>query len=309
MALERVNVTVVTYNRPELTLRCLDSLRRVTARPMTLTVVDNASEAPLQAELIALFRNGGIDRLVLNKRNMGVSVAANLGWALTPSPWYCKVDNDIIARDPNWLDALVSLADEGHFAMSAYKLCPWHETHPASLPSGLAFEATGACGGGCVLIPRAAHEKLGFWNEDYRYGWEDLEYGNRAVQAGFSLAYTADASLVEHAGPAVDNTLAAYQQAKLGCAQADSGPLGLFLQNMVMFELGVRPLFVTRRYSAALREENGVTVAEYTPDPAYETVRVRQKLFRERFIKGHDSGILYLDIPGIASKVKNFDKH
>ena len=289
-----VAVTVVTYNRPDLTLRCLRSLREKTTRPFSQTVVDNGSEEPLRQDLLALHADGLIDALYLNRRNMGVSVAANLGWAQTDADYYIKLDNDIIIKNPNWLDALVNLAAEGGFAATAYRLCTWHQTSPAVLPSGRAYQATGAVGGGCVCIPRAAHETLGFWNEDYLYGWEDLEYGNRAVQAGFSLAYTADEDLVLHAGPPVDDMLSTYQNAKMDRTLAASGPVGLFLLNMAMFEMKLRPLYVTRKFIPEIENNHGLFHVRYRLDPAYAPIVTRQNLFRERFIAGHDGNDLYL---------------
>ncbi len=290
------NVTVVTYNRPELTFRCLTALREVTARPISLTVVDNGSEKPLRDELMRLRETGVIDKLYLNRRNMGVSVAANLGWAQTDADHYVKLDNDIIVQDPAWLDELAALAEEGGFAMSGYRLCAWHQTSPALLPSGRKFQATKAVGGGCVLIPRAAHAKLGFWNEDYLYGWEDLEYGNRAAQAGFNLAYAANDALVLHAGPPVDETLPEYRQTKQERTETTFGPQGLFHLNMAMFELGLRPLCVTRKFVPEVTGEGGLFEVKYRLDPAYAPITARQNLLREHLSVSENSTDVYLNL-------------
>ncbi len=299
-----VSVTVVTYDRPDLTLRCLEALREKTARPFSLTVVDNGSEAGLRAELAGLHGAGCIDKLYLNRRNMGVSVAANLGWAQTDADHYVKLDNDIIVQDPAWLDELAALAEEGAFAMSGYRLCSWHGTSPARLPSGREYQATGACGGGCVLIPRAAHARLGFWNEDYLYGWEDLEYGNRAAQAGLGLAYAADDAAVLHAGPPADESLARYRQDKRDRTEAAFGPLGLFQLNMVMFEMNLRPLYVARKFIPELREQDGVFHVSYRLDPAYAAITTRQNLLRERFAAEGEGADIHIKLPGTSNKAE-----
>ncbi len=293
-AIPTVAVTMVVYERQALTLRCLEALRQNTARPFSLTVVDNGSSPALRDSLRRLKSDGLIDNLFFNRRNMGVCVAANLGWSLCESDYYLKLDNDVLARSPLWLDRLVDTAEEGGFAVTAFRLCAWHGADQATLPSGRAYLATGAVGGACALIPRRIHEELGFWNEDYSYGWEDLEYGNRAALAGHKLAYALPEDAVEHLGPEADNRLREYQAAKDSKVKDTSGPLGLFLLNTMMFELKLRPLRVERKFLPEFLPDGAVS---YKINPDYQNILVRQKLFRERFVSSANGNDIYLKNP------------
>lgn len=288
---------MVTYNREEVTLRCIRALREKTARPFTLTVVDNKSAPAMRENLLALHDEKAIDRLFFNGRNMGVSVAANLGWALSieeGARWYLKMDNDILVKSPGWLDHLVSLAEEGGFGAVAYKLCSWHETTGATLPSGLFYHKTEAVNGGCILLPSQTHDALGFWNEDYLYGWEDLEYGNRLGQAEGKMAYAISDDMVEHLGPEADRQIEGYQEGKNKMAAETKDARSLFLLNMAMFEMGLRPLKVERKFLPDLSNPLQVT---YRSNPAYRQIITRQNLFRQRFIKGQDGGDIFLNLP------------
>ncbi len=298
----QTGVTVVTYNRTELTLRCLRALRQVTAASFHLTVVDNGSEPALVEALQRLQADGEIDVLIRHRRNMGVSVAANTGWESVPSSCYVKLDNDILIRHPGWLDALKDLAEEGGFGATAFRLCSWHTTEPARLPSGRPYQATGAVGGGCILIPRATHEALGFWNEDYVYGWEDLEYSNRILQAGRGIAYVQDDGMVEHLGPDQDARLPEYRQTKKARAGTTSGPKALFLLNTAMFEMNLRPLNVIRKFLPHFQPDGTVT---YTQNPEYKGILTRQNLFRRQFIKHASEDDVYLDLPFLDGGKRN----
>ena len=289
-----VTVTMVTYNRAELALRCLQELRHTTARPFHLTVVDNGSAPDFQDALRQLHVSGGIDTLVCHQRNMGVSVAANTGWDSTQSRYYVKMDSDIMVKASGWLDELVNLAEEGSFWATAYRLCSWHETQQAVLASGRAYQATGAAGGGCILIPRTTFDTVGYWNEDYIYGWEDLEYGNRVHLANGSLAYVADESQVDHLGPEQDTRLPGYQDTKDARAATTQGPKALFLLNTTMFELGLRPVKVIRKF---LPRQNANGLVTYIQNPEYKPIITRQNIFRQQFIQKEDGEDLYLDLP------------
>ena len=292
-----VCITMLVHNRADLTLRCLHALRDRTARPFFLTVVDNASEEPLRDALRRLHSDGFIDSLILHRRNMGVSVAGNAGWAAASHPYYVRMDNDILVRDSGWLDALVERADEGSFGAVAYKFRAWHQTRASFLPSGLAYEATDAVNGGCILVPRRIHERLGFWNEDYLYGWEDLEYGNRIRLVGESLACIQTDSFVEHLGDAADELLPEYREMKRVRTRSTFGADSLFLLNTAMFELNLRPLRVIRKFLPHLGAD-GITT--HTINPEYKAVIARQNLFRKEFLEKHRDGDIHLKMPDSA---------
>jgi glycosyltransferase involved in cell wall biosynthesis len=259
-------------------------LRQNTAHPFFLTVVDNGSDTAMQEELRKLEAGGVIDQLFLHKRNMGVSVAANTGWQASLCPYYIKMDNDILLLKADWLDSMLALCEEEDFSAVAFKLCAWHGSRASISPLGKRYEATEALGGGCVLIPRGTHETLGFWNEDYLYGWEDLEYGNRIRLAQGRMAYLPPDGRVEHLGADDPVRRSAYQNSKNCMAGTLAGPESLFLLNTAMFEMNLRPLRVIRKFLPSLEDDGFVS---YSANPEYASILTRQTLFRERFVSGY----------------------
>lgn len=282
-----VTVVVVTWNRLELTRRCLESLMATKAPWWRLVVVDNGSEDGSPEYLRALRRRGGLDGFVALRGNMGVAAAQNLGWAMFPGTHYVKVDNDVVAEHPAWLEALVDAAagtdGEGKaVGMAGYRLCPWHEGEEIRLADGRPFLRGTTCGGGCVCIPAAAHERLGFWNEDYSpYGYEDNEYGFRANQAGLITGYVPlpHVSTLDAKGGEAERE-DAYTRNKLRGVNTERAR-NLWFINLFLFKNGLRPLRVTPRYRVEPCPRNLGAGEEATPrfhpDPAYREILAMQK--------------------------------
>ena len=86
------NVTVTSFNRLQSTVACINALKKTRCPGWHLTVVDNNSVDGSVAYLQGLYNDGVIDSLLLCKRNVGVAVAANLGWAAVPALYYVKLD-------------------------------------------------------------------------------------------------------------------------------------------------------------------------------------------------------------------------
>ena len=68
---------------------------------------------------------------------------------------------------------------------AAYKT--WHH---------LSVESTGRLDfitGACALFTRDLYEAIGGWDEDFPFGWEDVDFSLRALEAGFRLRLAAKA--------------------------------------------------------------------------------------------------------------------
>lgn len=249
----RVNITVVTHNRLPLTRLCLESLLPTLPPPgpggVSVHVVDNGSTDGTPEYLRALVARYPQVRLRALTYNMGVAVAANLGWAAQDAEYYLKLDNDMRIIHPDWLDVLLSTAARNpEVGMVGHQVCDWHKTAPVTLPGGPFIESD-CSGGACVLIPRHIHQRFGFWNEDYgKYGFEDLEYGLRVSLGGYRIGYAAAPPCVEHLGyvnGAIDPVREIHKQSSL---QHETSGEKLYVLNRFLFEHGIRPLHVARKY-------------------------------------------------------------
>lgn len=81
---------------------CLASVIKHSDREFDLLVIDNGSQSNVTNFLIDLKKNGFIDHLILNQRNLGLSGALNIAFLAAPGK-YIAFSNDDIFFHPNWL--------------------------------------------------------------------------------------------------------------------------------------------------------------------------------------------------------------
>ena len=245
----RVNVIITTFNRINLTRICLETLLQTTGPQCGITVVDNASSDGTIPYLETMAARSDRIKIYRLARNMGVSVGVNLGLAVADADYHVKLDNDIELRKPGWLEEMIAIAGGNpEVGLVGYQLCAWHKTERVTLGSGHAFRKSGACNGGCLLIPRKTFEVCGFMCEDYgKYGFEDLDYGNRVLMGGQSIGYVDDDSAVKHLGAEQEINC---EQERMKTATRTSALAGekLYLLNKLLLEQGIRGRYVTRKY-------------------------------------------------------------
>ena len=243
-----VNITMPVFNRPELTLRTIESVARLTDHPLVLTVVDNGSDADLAARLLELHAAGAIHKLFTFTRNMGVASAVNLGWQRTEAAYYLKLDNDIEILRPDWLSQLVETADAvPEVGVVAYRFVQEKLCRAARTADGRNLLLTSGCNGACVLVRRDVRERLGYFCEDYgMYGEEDADFGYRIQLAGLLNAYLSDEGMVrQQSEPAA---VRRYDHLKRRTTRQAN--FLRFLTNKHCYREGIRPLRVERKFES-----------------------------------------------------------
>ncbi len=268
----RAHIGVVCWNRLELTRLCLASLLQKTPPGYGLTVVDNGSTDGTQEFLQMLAAAHPHMRLHLLRRNMGVAVASNLAWDdAADADFYVKLDNDVEVLDPQWLNRLMRmLADNPCLGMAGYRLCAKHEGAPLPLADGSNALEVACCNGACACIPRAVHERLGFWNEGFgRYGYEDLEYSWRARKAGYTLAYAPQQDALRHHGAEPEFVDPEQEQSKKSSHTSDISGTKAYLLYLLLYEQGVIPLKADRKY-LPVKDAAGLT---FTLNPACKALQ------------------------------------
>lgn len=293
-----INITVVTCNRLSLTKRCLESLYALTREEHVVTVVDNASADGTRSFVEDFVRDKPHMRLIALRRNMGVAVAANVGWASVDADFYLKLDNDIQILRPDWLQALLRILRDppgrkSEVGIVGHRVIPWHSGTVLPLRNSACMLSSFGCNGACVLIPRQTHKQLGFWNEDYgKYGFEDLEYGNRVLLLGQLIGYHPEDGFVRHLGYADESVIdQAYERFKKSCHESPTTGQKLYLINKFLFESGVRPLYVQRRYLPA-----GADGTRFLVNPAYAAITRLQNELLGKIDYSVDADRIALDL-------------
>lgn len=276
-SLPGVTIVTVTYNRLQVTRECVEHLRANTLHPFVLIAVDNDSQDGTVPYLLEAASKGLVDRVVLLDRNYGVAPASNTGWELCETPYYMKLDNDMLVQKPGWLQDMVTIAHaerESDFGVISYSF--WQKFFrrkfgdfpEKTLPSGhrvLTCYRDACLDGGCVLISDIVHREFGFWCEDFgQYGAEDADYGMRMNMGGRKNYYMPQMDRIVHSHQRESSEYKSFKDSK---HHQNIAPLGNASVNIELYNRRLRPFKMRRRYQTIF-ESDGIH-ARLVPDPDY----------------------------------------
>jgi GT2 family glycosyltransferase len=234
-----VVVVVLSFNKREDTLRCLESVGRMRYRPREVVLVDNGSTDGT-ADAVALAHPGV--HQVRSPVNLGAAGGRNLGLRYAerfPYAYLLFLDDDAVA-DERLAEELVAAlrgdAAAGLATPKAYRAgAPGVIASAGGMhvrlgrglivdvgrgqPDAGQFDRTTlveSCVGFAVLARRAVLEATGGFDEAFNpYGWEEVDFSLRARAAGYAIRY-APRAVVHHAGgtPGRGRRLPEYERGK-----------------------------------------------------------------------------------------------
>jgi GT2 family glycosyltransferase len=213
-----VTAIVLNWNGLADTRECLHSLRAAHYPKLSVVVVDNGSRGDEASALAAEF--GDFIDLIRLPENRGFAGGANAGIerALASAPDYVLLLNNDTIVDPDFVGALVEEAQR-HNDVAAVNPRTYFYDNPrkiystggsVSLWRGVAQQVgrgetdhgqfneparRGYADGVCMLIPRAAIEKVGLLDEQYFAYWEETDWCIRARELGLHCYYAPQARI------------------------------------------------------------------------------------------------------------------
>lgn len=213
----RVSIVILNWNSYQVTLDCLLSLRKMDYRNFEVVLVDNGSVDGSPAKLQ---ENVPEIRLIRNAANLGFAGGCNVGMrdALHRGADYILLLNNDTIVAPDFLSQLVRVAesDEKIGAVSPKVL---FFDHPDRLnyaggehtlwrlfPKALGLRQfddgrydklreVSFLTGCALLIKAGVVRKIGVMEEIYFHFYEDIEWSQRTVQAGFKALYVPAAKI------------------------------------------------------------------------------------------------------------------
>jgi GT2 family glycosyltransferase len=217
-----ISVMVTNYKRPDLLLRCLESLedccQRVRAQ---VVVVDNGSgdeSCELVPERFPHFC------LVSLEKNVGYPAAVNAGLRVATGEWVLTLNNDTVVESDalekllavaSSSDDIGSLAAQQRFLSYPQIIYSAGVTvdrrgqaadrligHPVEDSEHEPVEVFGACGA-AALYRRTMLEELGGFDERFLFGLEDVDVSWRGRMSGWRCLYVPDAVVYHDLGATV----------------------------------------------------------------------------------------------------------
>jgi N-acetylglucosaminyl-diphospho-decaprenol L-rhamnosyltransferase len=173
-----VSLIVVTYDSAALLPAFFMALATTIYAPYEVLVVDNASQDGTPALVAERYPQA---RLLANSQNLGFGRACNQGARAARGDLLVFLNPDVIVT-PGWLTILARRAAE---YPDAAIICPT-TLYPGQPPpyAATAVEELAAVPGCAMLMPRAAWEELGGFDEQIFLYWEDTELCWRAWLLG-----------------------------------------------------------------------------------------------------------------------------
>lgn len=231
------SIMMASFNRLELTMQTMESLRRTVKLPTELIVIDNGSTDDaaewLQTQMDI------IDVLVLNPENYGIARARNQSLYRATADYLVTIDNDVILPE-GWLEALKDILDAipsiGTVGLN------YEARYPIENRNGIDVEIKpkySNVGTATMMFRRSLHEQIGYFTEFALYGEEDADFGYRAGMLGLDNAYAVGIT-GKHIGTGKAE-LPDYLSFKRECRKGNIPLLGRYIKE---YRSGQRPLKV-----------------------------------------------------------------
>ncbi|QOT09826.1 glycosyltransferase [Paenibacillus sp. JNUCC32] len=210
----KTSIVILTYNKLEYTIQCIESIRRFTKpHSYEMIVVDNNSTDGTQEWLL---RQNDI-KPILNKSNLGFPKGCNQGIEISSGEAILLLNNDTIVTK-NWLNnLLVSLYSEER--IGAVGCITNNSSYAQSIPENYSnleemqifaeeynqsnaseWEERLKLVGFCYLVKRSVINKVGMLDERFTPGnYEDDDLSVRIRKAGYKLLLCKD-TFIYHFG-------------------------------------------------------------------------------------------------------------
>jgi hypothetical protein len=224
---------IVSYNTKDVLKECLESIyKTIKNLSFEVIVVDNASKDQTREEISKLeFPNF---KFIQNKENLGFSKANNIGVRKTSGRYVLFLNPDVVVHSET-LEGMVYFMDKEREAGAA--TCkviltngkiddashrgfptPWNSfTHFSGLAKLFGkIEHFGgynlkhldlsqtheidALAGAFMIVRREAGEEVGWWDEDYFFYGEDLDFCYMLQQKGWKIYYVPEFSVLHYKG-------------------------------------------------------------------------------------------------------------
>ncbi|MBX4212068.1 glycosyltransferase family 2 protein [Candidatus Pacearchaeota archaeon] len=209
-----VGIIIVNWNKKEMTAECLNSLKKTTYKNYKVILIDNGSTDGSVEYLKKINPKMAVIKL---KRNYGYTEGTNVGWKYAmkkmKADYICVMDNDIVTVQPQWLDLIMNelvkspkngLGSGKHTFPDGRLQTPYVGADASYKKDTGKYDfvkEVEAFVGPAMVISRAVIEKIGFYDENFFYGPNDLDFCFRARKAGFKIIYNGKSHSV-HIGSA-----------------------------------------------------------------------------------------------------------
>jgi len=218
-----VSILIPTRDRLDILRVCIETLLHRTTYPkIEIIVIDNGSEkAETLDYLDKVSRESGVV-VLRDNRPFNFSALNNLAVAAATGDYVCLMNNDIEVVTPDWVQEMLSFAQQPDVGCVGAKL--WYPDgtlqhggvlvgfHGAAghlhkaLPRGEAgyhyraclHQALSAVTAACLLVRKSIYEEVGGLDEAFAVAFNDVDFCLKVKEAGYRNVYTPYAEMIHY---------------------------------------------------------------------------------------------------------------
>jgi GT2 family glycosyltransferase len=170
----QATVIIAQYGEPQLTINCVQSLRRWHGDVPDIVVVDDGSD---QVDIEAVARAGLSNVRLLRRPHQGVTAAWNSGAATAEGDVLIFLNNDVITTG-RWVCRLTgALADDDSFVAGV----EWRTERLARAEALERLPTRGFAAGWCFAVRRGDFQRVGGFREELRLYYSDTDLQARLL--------------------------------------------------------------------------------------------------------------------------------
>lgn len=219
----RISIIIPTKDKVHLLQRCVAIIHeRSSYKNYELIIVDNHSKNPVTIDYLTFVQQKGICKVISFNEPFNYAKMNNFAVQQAEGEYLLFLNNDTEVISPDWLEELLSYAQQKHIGAVGAKLLFPNNTiqhagviiglggvagHafyslPASEPGymGLATVTRNcaAVTGACMMLRRTVFEEVGGFDEELDIAYNDVDLCLRIIQRGYYIVWTPHAVLYHH---------------------------------------------------------------------------------------------------------------
>jgi GT2 family glycosyltransferase len=219
----KVSIIIPTKDKTDILQKCVDSiLKKTTYGDYEILIVDNQSVEKRTFEYFETLRDEDRIRILKYDTPFNYSKINNDAVRRSKGPYILFLNNDTEVISPEWLEAMVELAQRKNTgAVGAKLLFPDNTIQHAGviisdtgvvrhsyrfLPNNspgrggrlAAIQNFSAVTGACMMMRRMVFEEVGGFDEGFSVTYNDIDLCMRITKKGYLIAFTPYAELYHH---------------------------------------------------------------------------------------------------------------
>ncbi len=228
-----LSIIIISFNTKDLTRECIKSIKRTVKLKYEIIVVDNNSEDGSVAELEKLKKDINF-KIIKNRENYGFSKANNIGVREASGKYILFLNSDTVVYEKT-IDGMVKFMEENKScgASTCFVRLPDGKLDDAShrgfptpgralshfsnlskiFPRSKFFAGYNltylditktheidALAGAFMLVRREAGEQVGWWDEDYFFYGEDIDFCYGLKSLGWKIYFVPEFEILHYKG-------------------------------------------------------------------------------------------------------------